>query len=192
MVKVGLEQWKSKEVITARDSKGKILSWRKASPDYPLSRAREEFKRNNAFTNKFKREREELTNVVEIRDFSETKISEDPETKKLSIKEATVPLKGSSGDIFSDNSKKRRTVQYFVRMTLKDGVQIVGRSPALGSPLAKTPTECKERAWIAVMARFAGAVGRAYDADEGRKCLENDGNDIVFSIDEGWVYYRAR
>ena len=188
MVKVAIEEWKSGRIITARDKKGKLLSWRKETDDYPLSRARDEFKRNNAFTNKYKRETEELTNVIERRDIAQTKIEVDKQGK-VTLRKANLPKTATAGNWVSSDPKKRKTVQYFVRFTMKDGSQIVGRSPALGNPLAKTATEAKDRAWEAVFAQFSRSQGSSYDADEGARIMESGGDKAVYSIDEGWVSY---
>lgn len=136
----------------------------------------------------FTREEEKLTNVLETRDYVQTKISVNSKGE-FEVKSPKLKRFAKQGDYTSEDSRVRKTVQYFVRGTMQDGSQIVGRSPALGSPLAETEKEAIDRAWVAFYSQFSYMMGGSYDSDDGKNIFSRRGDGSVFSIDEGWIYY---
>ena len=68
MVEIKRENWKGKLRIVAREN-GKLVTWRKWTPKFPISKAKRIFKRNRTFKKNIKVDI--LTNVKEVTDFSE-------------------------------------------------------------------------------------------------------------------------
>jgi hypothetical protein len=164
MKKIKVENWKGKRVFTARDEKGRLISWR--------------YYKNSGLNKK-------TASII----FKENKsFNRDKSIQKLSnVREITI-LKSSN--INSRQTKKLITprpdkqAQYIVQGYYMNK-RIIARSQKVGSALSKTSQDAKEYAWNNFLLMLGQEATQNYDADEGIKEI-----DKVKGLKEGWVYYR--